>query len=164
MTAASRTEWSVKAGWTLAPARLAREDVATLRKLFVTAHAVFKPPSWIGAPVVTAVLHVDRENTRKLALAKLGATAPHVFVSAQAGTNIITVTIYADVGAHDPQSIRALANSPTATMVARHRFRRTTPVSEWTRILGRHCRHALGVLAHLRAATLAEVFGTSKVP
>jgi hypothetical protein len=110
------------------------------------------------APLYTATLHVDREDTRKLALAKLGATAPHVLVTAQPGLNFITVIVYADVGAHDPQSVRALANRPTATQVATHRFRRATPMHEWTRILGRHCRHAFGVVAHLRAATLTQVF------
>jgi hypothetical protein len=156
MTATYGTEeWSVKAGWRLAPARLPREDLATLRKLYVAAHTAYKPPDWIAAPVVTATLHADREDTRKLALAKLGAAAPHVLVSAQAGLSVITVTIYADVNKHNPRD----PGSPTnAVKVAAHRFRRTTPVGEWTRILGRHCRHAFGVLAHLRAATLTQVF------
>jgi hypothetical protein len=70
MTATYGTEeWSVKAGWRLAPARLPREDLATLRKLYVAAHTAYKPPDWIAAPVVTATLHADREDTRKLALA-----------------------------------------------------------------------------------------------
>ena len=138
-------------GWALAPARLAREDVVKLRRLFAAAHA---------APLntdATIALHIDREDTRKLALAKLGARAPHVLVSAFATENMLTVTLqavhYANTNPDD---------SP-ALFVASHKFRRSTPVKEWTRILGRHCRHAIGVLKHARTPTLASIFGVSKV-
>lgn len=140
-----------KRGWELAPARLPREDVASLRRLYHDAHRVV-PPAWLGSqPIVTVALHVDREDQRKLALAKLGAQAPQVRVQASAQENAITV------------SIVAAASSDDWTEVASHKFRRSTNITEWTRILGRHCRHALGVLAHMRAPTLAQVFGVSKV-
>ena len=133
-------------GWALAPARLPREDVATLRKLYAAAHVA------LMLAERTAVLHVDRENGRKLALAKLGRPAPHVLVRATVSENAIDVGVYAVKGdGGDP------------VQVAHHKFRRRTPVSEWTRILGRHCRHALGVLAHLRIPTLAQVFFPSGV-
>jgi len=137
-------------GWALAPARLPREDVATLRKLYAAAHVA------LMLAERTVVLHVDREDGRKLALAKLGRPAPHVLVRATVSENAIDVGVYAVKGdGGDP------------VQVAHHKFRRVTPVNEWTRILGRHCRHALGVLAYLRVPTLAEVFareGASKVP
>ena len=145
-------------GWALAPARLAREDVVTLRKLYTATHAVRSAN--INATFINAVLHVDREDDRKLALAKLGRPAPHVLVRATVSENAIDVGVYAVKvdGDGDPSA---------SAQVAHHKFRRTTPVNEWTRILGRHCRHAFGVLAHLRAPTLAQVFarddGVSKV-
>lgn len=139
-------------GWARAPARLAREDVRTLRKLYSAAHAAQFAPS---ETTVMAVLHVDREDERKLALAKLGRTAPHVLLRATAETNTITVQVFASgYRAHEPN---------VTTSVASHKFRRSTPMNEWTRILGRHCRHAHGVLAHLRTKTLAEVFATRSV-
>jgi hypothetical protein len=70
-----------------------------------------------------------------------------VLVRATVSENAIDVGVYAVKGdGGDP------------VQVAHHKFRRRTPVNEWTRILGRHCRHAHGVLAHLRIPTLAEIF------
>lgn len=136
-------------GWALAPARLPREDVRTLRRLYTEAHA-----APVDGPLSIAVLHVDREDQRKLALSKLGVDAPQVRLQAAAKENNIVVSVIAAVSRDE------------WTSVANHKFRRSTPVNEWTRILGRHCRHALGVLAHLRTRTLAQVFfpsGVSKV-
>jgi hypothetical protein len=139
-------------GLALAPARLAREDVRTLRKLYAAAHPTVLARR-IGshdASEVEAVLHVDREDERKLALAKLGRDAPRVLLRATTTENSITVQVFASgYRANEPNVV---------TTVATHKFRRSTPVNEWTRILGRHCRHALGVLAHLRIRTLAEIF------
>jgi hypothetical protein len=133
-------------GWALAPARLAREDVKTLRKLYTEAHSILPP--WLTDSTATARLHVDREDERKLALAKLGREAPHVRVLVLITENTITA------------DVTAVVDHPTGTHVATHKFRRGTHPKEWTRILGRHCRHALGVLAHLRIRTLAEVFSS----
>lgn len=147
-------------GWVLAPARLPRADVAKLRRLYHAAHAASPQPHWLPSPTVDTVLHaIDRDDPLRLALAKLGASTAGVLVTAQAGDsagNSIAVNVSVFIG--DNVGDRRVE-------VAIHRFRRTTPVSEWTRILGRHCRHALGVLAHLRVPTLATIFsGTSKVP
>lgn len=147
-------------GWVLAPARLPRADVAKLRRLYHTAHAASPQPHWLPSPTVDVVLHgIDRdEDPLRLALAKLGASTAGVLVTAQAGDsagNSISVKVCVFLGDVGDRRVE----------VATHRFRRTTPISEWTRILGRHCRHALGVLAHLRTPTLATIFsGTSKVP
>lgn len=141
-------------GWALAPARLVREDVKTLRKLYAEAHSI-RPATtpWITEEIAAARLHVDREDERKLALAKLGREAPHVKILAHAAENTITVevTVYP-----------CIVPGALATHVATHKFRRGTHPKEWTRILGRHCRHAFGVLAHLRIRTLAEVFATDE--
>lgn len=147
-------------GWALAPARLPRADVAKLRRLYHAAHAASPQPHWLPNPIVDTVLHaVDRDDPLRLALAKLGASAAGVLVTAQAGDsagNSITVNVSVFMGENV---------GDRRVEVAIHRFRRTTPISEWTRILGRHCRHALGVLAHLRVPTLATIFsGASKVP
>jgi hypothetical protein len=174
------TQEANERGWMLAPARLPRTDVAKLRRLYHEAHA--------GSPrtpvVVSIALHFDLDDPGLLALAKLGVPADHVLVSAGDGNGERTIVV--KISAHAKLTSR-LAPPParfalSTTLESRdehrwvsvslgeHRFRRTTSISEWTRILGRRCRHARGVLAHLRTSTLAEVFandvrpGSSKVP
>lgn len=144
-------------GWVLAPARLPRADVAKLRRLYHAAHAVL-PRNWPPnqQSLVDTVLHaVDRDDPLRLALAKLGAPTAGVLVTAQASDQItVSVAVFTGERVGDRR-----------VEVAIHRFRRSTPVSEWARILGRHCRHALGVLTHMRTPTLSTIFGgASKVP
>jgi hypothetical protein len=94
-------------------------------------------------------LHPDDPHTE--ALARLGGLTDRVWIRVEAGETRIAVTVGTQVGA-------------TFSMVAVHRFRRSTTVKEWTRILGRHCRHAFGLLAYKRTPVYQSLFGASKEP
>jgi len=150
-------------GWALAPTRLPEEHKRSLRGLHTAAHAVAVD----GVLSVSVILHVDREDARKRALAMLGADVPHVLVqvSTGAGASVINANVYAMLPV-DPAKI---ASTPLGerlggvTQVATHKFRRGTHRNEWVRILSRHCRHALGVLALLRAEPLSQVFSSTDV-
>lgn len=135
-------------GWGLAPSRLAREDVAAIRRLYREAHTVVVQ-NWLSQSRVRIRLHADRDDDRKLALAKLGAEAPHVLVLVAVHENDFEVSVHA-----------AFTSSETrheSRHVALHKFQRRASVKEWTRILSRHCRHAFGVLKLMRSR-VADVY------
>jgi hypothetical protein len=115
--------------------------VRALRRLYTQARAA------TNTATVATVLHLDRGDPRKLAAAMLGAESPQVLVLCNAYEHMIDVNVFASV-----------PGRPN-THIARTKFRRDTRVNRWARVLGRHCRHALGVLAYIRGnKTLADVF------
>lgn len=147
-------------GWALAPARLSAEHQRSLRSLLTEAHAAS------GEEALSVPLHV---GSRNIALAKLGAEVPHVLLTAVLTSIGISKTISVHIYTVLPVDSEKIASVALGERVggivevATHKFRYGTHPNEWVRVLSRHCRHALGVLALLRAEPLSQVFSSTDV-
>jgi hypothetical protein len=118
-----------------APPRLAREDVASLRTF--SRHARLMVWNALDPEKKALRLHGERNNERKLALAKLGHDAPHVLVESTRKQVFSEVNVLVVMPGDDRRYI------------TNHRFQRRASTKEWVRVLARHCRHAFGVLTLL---------------
>lgn len=137
-----------------APPRLSRADTAALRNFYARCRKTFDvfvndPPAvhLIAFSAATMTIHVSRDP-KHLAVARLGSRVPLVDIDATWTRDAawgLNVTVAAM--AHGAKSLHTVT-------VATHRFRATTQIAEFMRIMGRSCRIAIGA-----ALALHQRFG-----